>query len=130
MSTPITASLGEICRDRRSALDVSQLDAARALGISRSHYAAIESGRANPSLRLVDRIGQALGLELHLVASPAVTIVTTRIRDAVHARCSGYVARRLTSAGWVVLREVPFEDGRLRGWIDLLAYHQISRTLL
>ena len=130
MATQMRQALAGICRARRLDLDVTQRELAASLGISRSHYAAIESAQGNPTIDLVDRIGQALGLHLDLIASPDVTVLRARVRDAVHARCSGYVTRRLTAAGWLVLREVEIADGRLRGWIDIVAYDPRNRTLL
>ena len=38
--------------------------------------------------------------------------------------------RRLTAAGLECRREVAFSDGRVTGWIDLLAYEQSRRTLI
>lgn len=111
-------------------MGATQIAVACALEISRSHYAAIESGRANPSLELVARIGEVLGVRLDLVAQPIVIVSGSRIRDALHACCSGYVARRLVADGWLVRREVRIEDGRLRGWIDILAYDPTSGIVL
>lgn len=52
-------------------LDITQRELAAAVGVSRAHVAAIKSGRANPSLDLVARIADALGLELDFqVRSP------------------------------------------------------------
>ena len=50
-------------------------------------------------------------------------------RDLAHARCSGYVGRRLSTAGLEVAREVGVIDGRVRGWIDLLAFDRRSGTM-
>jgi len=130
MSTTLAARIGTIVRGRRVELDLTQLAVSGALGVSRSHYAAIETGRANASIRLVDRIAEVLGLRLDLVASPMTVVLAPVVRDAVHARCSAYVARRLMAAGWLVLREVEISDGRLRGWIDLVAFDPRTGTLL
>jgi transcriptional regulator with XRE-family HTH domain len=130
MQVSLASTIGSICRGRRAELDLTQAAVSQALGISRSYYAAIEAARANPSIALVDRIGETLGLRVGLVASPIVAITDPVVRDAVHARCSAYVMRRLQSAGWLVLREVEIADGRLRGWIDLLAFDPRTRTLL
>jgi hypothetical protein len=51
-------------------------------------------------------------------------------RDFVHARCVAYASRRLSSAGWLVDREVEVGGDRSHGWIDILAFHPGSRTLL
>jgi transcriptional regulator with XRE-family HTH domain len=70
-------------------LDITQQDLADAVGVSRPYIASIESGRANPSLAVVERIATALGLELDFVARPPTTVGRPPQRDAVHARCSG-----------------------------------------
>jgi hypothetical protein len=51
-------------------------------------------------------------------------------RDLVHAACSSYAERRLRSLGWDVEREVAIIDGRVRGWIDLLAFDHRRGILL
>jgi hypothetical protein len=40
------------------------------------------------------------------------------------------VQRRLEAAGWLVVREVRIESGRYLGWIDLLAFDPVTKTLL
>ena len=130
MSTTLAFRFATICRGRRAELDLTQAGLSHALGISRSHYATIEAGRANPSIALVERIAEILGLRLDLNAAPIVVVSGSKVRDAVHARCSAYVKRRLESAGWTVLRELEVFDGHLRGWIDLVAFDPRTRTLL
>lgn len=130
VSTPLVVSLATLCRHRRTELDITQAAVATALGISRSHYVAVEGARANPSAELMDRIAEVLGLRLHLTATPTVITLEAAVRDAVHARCLAYVIRRLAAAGWLVLRELPIEDGRYRGWIDAIAFDPRSGTLL
>lgn len=100
------------------------------VGVSRSHIAAIERGRANPSLEVIVRLATSLGLELDLNLRPPIIIGDRRQRDSVHARCSGYVDRRFRSDGWETAREVEIVDGRWRGWIDLLAFDRRTGTLI
>jgi transcriptional regulator with XRE-family HTH domain len=119
---PIRATFAAASRDTRVRLDLTQEQVATAVGITRSHYAKIERGEANPGLDLVARIADALGLELELIARPPSFAKDVRQRDLGHARCSGYVSRRLQVAGWQVAREAPIRDGRWRGWIDVLAF--------
>ncbi|HEX5014554.1 MAG TPA: helix-turn-helix domain-containing protein [Candidatus Limnocylindrales bacterium] len=126
----IAGKVGRIVRGRRVELDLTQSAVSSAVGTSRSYYAAIEAGRANPSVGFVDRLAEVLGLRLDLVAAPITIVLGPNVRDAVHARCSAYVARRLLAAGWIVLREVELVDGRLHGWIDLLAFDPRTGTLL
>jgi len=129
---PVTArmSLARACREGRLALGMSQQALAEKVGVARSHIAAIEVGRANPTLDIVVRIVTALGFEFDLRLRPPEIIGDRRQNDLVHARCSGHVDRRLRAAGFETAREVPIVDGRWRGWIDLLAFDPRTSTLL
>lgn len=118
-----------LCRDTRVMLDITQRELADAAGVSRSLIAAIEAGQANPSLDVVMRIGDALGLDLQLVGRPPVAI-GARKPNIVHARCSGYVDRRLRAVGWQTRREVEIASDRSHGWIDLLAFDPRTRVLV
>lgn len=110
-------------------LDITQQTLADAVGVSRAYVATIESGRGNPSLDLVERVAERLGIQLDLVGTRPV-VISPRQRDLVHARCSGYVDRRLRRAGWDVRREVEVVHGRHHGWVDLLAFDPRTGTLL
>jgi putative transcriptional regulator len=126
----LRVTFARLCRDTRTMLDITQRELALAVGVSRPYIAAIESGTANPSLETVERIGSSLGLDLQLVMRPPTVINGPTQRDALHARCSGYVDRRLRGAGWATQREVTIMRGRTRGWVDLLAYDPRRRILL
>ena len=110
-------------------LDITQQSLADAVGVSRAYIATIESGRANPTLDLVVRIAERLGIEVDLVAVRP-RVISPPQRDLVHARCSGYIHRRLHRAGWDVRREVEVVHGRHHGWVDLLAFDQRTGTML
>jgi putative transcriptional regulator len=127
---PLRVTLARACRDGRLALGMSQSALAAKVGIAKSYLGAIERGRANPSLDVIVRIAGALGLELELTLRSPVIVGDRRQRDAVHARCSGYVDRRLRGASWETAREVALIDGRWRGWIDLLAFDPRTGTLI
>jgi len=86
--------------------------------VSRGYIATIETGRANPTLDVVERLGHSLGVDLTLTPTIA-GVAHLRQRDLVHVRCSSAVHRRLTAAGLECRREVAFSDGRVTGWIDL-----------
>jgi transcriptional regulator with XRE-family HTH domain len=130
MTTPMRMTFARLCLDTRTMLDITQQALANAVGVSRPYIAAIETGRANPSLDLVERIADRLGIHLDLVAvRPIVTAGRSR-GDLVHARCSGYTDRRLRSDAWEVRREVEVVHGRSHGWIDLLAFDPRTGTLL
>jgi transcriptional regulator with XRE-family HTH domain len=127
---PIGSTFAHLCRDSRRRLRLTQRQLAANTRVSRASIATIESGRANPSLRVVERISDALGLDVDLVARQPIVLGGTSQRDFVHARCSGHVDRRLRGAGWSTAREVEVVHGRSHGWIDLLAYDDRTRRLL
>jgi transcriptional regulator with XRE-family HTH domain len=110
-------------------LDVTQQELAVATGVSRSHIAGIENGRVNPSIDLVWRISDRLGIEDSFAAHPPI-VVGRRSQDVVHARCSGYIDGRLRRSGYLTAREVEIATKSAHGWIDLLAYEPVTRTLV
>jgi hypothetical protein len=79
--------------------------------------------------QLVD-IATAIGARLRLVVDAPFLADRARQRDVVHARCIGFVARRLRAAGWLAATEVEIHGVRGSGWIDVLAYHPASGRLL
>jgi hypothetical protein len=89
----------------------------------------IERGAANVTVDTADRLLEALGQQVGLVAKPPF-ISRSRQVDAGHAACGGHVHRRLHSDGWEDRREVEIVFGRSHGWIDVLAYNPADRTLL
>lgn len=72
----------------------------------------------------------SLGATLVLGVEAPVLIAGPRQRDAAHAHCIAYVARRLTVDGWLVQREVQVGSPSRPGWIDILAFHPIRLVLL
>jgi transcriptional regulator with XRE-family HTH domain len=126
----IRATFGRACRETRLALDLTQQQVADASGIARSFIAKLERGGANPTLATVAAVAAALGLELELAIRRPMIVGTPRRGDLVHARCSGYVDRRLTRAGWMTAREVEIAHARTHGWIDLLAFDPRAQTVL
>jgi len=126
----IRVVFGAACRDARVGLDQSQRDLADALGIHRGHLANIEAGRTNISVDLMDRIANALGQRLELIVHSPRFISLRPVHDTVHAWCSGYAARRLSAAGWLIAREVDVSTSGIRGWIDILAFDPRTGTLV
>ena len=76
-----TRNLGEFLKARREGLGLTQRSLAQKLGVEASHVAFIESGRRKPSLKLVARIADTLGLdrqEVLLLAHPEVSVLLSR----------------------------------------------------
>ncbi len=128
---PIRVTFGRACLDIRLRLGLSLEQVAPAAGITPSYLARIERGFANPTVDTVQRVSDALGLQLFLDVRPPVFLGSPPpMRDFVHARCSAYVDRRLRAEGWSTVREVAVVDGRYRGWIDMLAFDPANNMLL
>lgn len=126
----IGVRIGALIRNGRESLGWTKTELGERTGISRQMIAAVEAAEANPSLDIVAALLDGLDIDLELVARGPVAIQGSRRHDAAHAICSAYVQRRLESAGWEVAREVPIQDGRYVGWIDLLAFHPPMGTLV
>lgn len=77
------------------------------------------------AMRLLNALDVRVELRLF-----APTAAASPVRDRAHARCVGYVARRLEDSGWLVATEVEVGDERWRGFIDVLAFHPVERVLL
>jgi transcriptional regulator with XRE-family HTH domain len=58
-----TNQLGEEVKSHREGLGLTQRSLAQKIGVEASHVAFIESGRRKPSLKLVSRLADILGLD-------------------------------------------------------------------
>ena len=61
-----TQEIGKLVRERRRILDIDQKTAAELSGVSVHTISDIESGRGNPSVKVLAAILVALGLELRI----------------------------------------------------------------
>jgi transcriptional regulator with XRE-family HTH domain len=128
--TAARREVGTMIRDLRPALGWRQRTLARRAGVSQSWVCAVErGGRPDVSFDSVDRLLVAMGATM-LVDVKAPFLSNPRQRDAVHARWSSFVARRLERAGRQVATEVEVGDDRSRGWIDVLACHPGTGLIL
>jgi len=115
----------------RVALGIGQRALARRIGRSQGYVSVVERGNvAGLSIADADVIARALGATLVFGIEAPVLLGGSRQRDAAHARCVAYVARRLAAAGWDVRREVAIGTRERPGWIDILAFNPETRVLL
>ena len=98
--------------------------------VSRSMIAVVEAGSASASFDTLDRIARALDGELIIDLRLPTVIGRADQNDAAHARCVAAARRSLERRGYVCAVEREIVDGRLRGWIDLLAFDPASGRLL
>ena len=60
----IQKQFGKLVRTRRRALDMSQEELGDKSDLNRGYISDIERGLRNPSLKVIDRVAKALGMEL------------------------------------------------------------------
>ena len=127
----LAGRLGAVIRDARILIGWTQRQLADRAGTSQPVICRIELGKTEAiDLLVAERVLVALGMRGRLELEGRHLADRRRQRDAVHARLTGFVARRLERTGWLTATEVPIGDAAPRGWIDLLAFRPIDRALL
>ena len=125
-----TTRIGRVLRGIWFHQNRSQREIARRAGVSQSVYSRAERGDVGAmTLGTLDRIPEALGAKL-LVDIRYRGELGDRLADASHALLVDLVVSVLRAAGWVVELEFGFNVYGERGSIDILAWHEITRTLL
>jgi transcriptional regulator with XRE-family HTH domain len=137
---PAVHELDAISRSVLLAIAAAIVQARRSRGWSQRRLAR-ESGASQGLISLIERcrvpelpvttavrILRSLDIPFDLRLIPPLAF--DRPRDAAHARCVAYVARRLERHGFVVATEVEIGGDRWVGAIDLLAYHPAAHVLL
>jgi transcriptional regulator with XRE-family HTH domain len=125
------AFVGRSVKAVRDALGWTQRELAAKAGVSQAYVCLIESGRVQRlTFEAADRLLLAMGARLTISVDKPFLGDRERQREPAHARCSAHVASRLRSAGWEVSTEVEIGSDRLRGWIDVIAWHPTTRWLL
>jgi len=131
-------ALGKLLKKRRAGLALSQRALAEQLGVKPSHIAYLESGKRKPSLALMGRLEEALGVsrqQIFLLAHPeAEAVVNPSIRvarpkdpaDAWHRFASD---RPFLKRHGVTRRELrAFKELSLLGYV--LSRHQFLAILM
>jgi len=58
--------IGEVIKERRNSLRINQVNLAEMAGISKNTLYKIERGQANPTVEILKKIADILGLEIKL----------------------------------------------------------------
>lgn len=129
-SVQLAGHLGVRARDERTRRRLSLREVAERAGLSVSFVHAVEHGKP-AGLAAYTAIAAALGLE------PAFDFVDPRRRpasrsaeDPVHAAMGEAIAGRLTSFGFAVALDDPFQHYQFAGRADVLAWSLEQRSLL
>ncbi|HLO34537.1 MAG TPA: helix-turn-helix transcriptional regulator [Candidatus Deferrimicrobium sp.] len=127
----LARDVGLTVHDARRALGWSQEELARRSDVSQAAVSRLEQGtRSAIRFDEIERIAIALGARIQLRFEAPFLLDRAQQRDRVHARCVGHVAKRLRASGWLVDTEVEIDGARGPGWIDVLAWHPVTRLLL
>jgi transcriptional regulator with XRE-family HTH domain len=122
---------GRFIRAARQMIGWSQRELGRRAGVTQAAISRLERGlRSGLGLEEIGRLAMALGGTIRLTFDAPYLQDRARQRDRVHARCIAYVAGCLRRSGWLVETEVEIDGRRGPGWIDVLAFHPASGTLL
>jgi transcriptional regulator with XRE-family HTH domain len=111
---------GTLIREARNSLRLTQRDLAATIGVKASHIAYIESGQRNPSLSLLRRLADTLGLNprelLFLIHPDAKQLTEEHTHDSRPGKPDGWrqfssnrallMRHRVTPAELRVLRQV------------------------
>jgi transcriptional regulator with XRE-family HTH domain len=122
--------VGRLARALRHRLGWRQVDVATRARAGHDVVSRLERGRLEGlTLRTLRRLFAAFDAEV------VITIrwrggEIERILDRRDSGLAGIVAERLGGLGWTVVPEVSFSEYGERGSIDLLAWHEATRTLL
>ena len=84
---------GRAIRVVRSAHDLSQRQLAGRIGVSPSHLSLIESGKRDPSLKVLEEIADSLAVPMHLLTLLASDVGD--VDDPKHAEQVAAVAKAL-----------------------------------
>jgi transcriptional regulator with XRE-family HTH domain len=99
-------TLGGVLKERRELMGLTQRQLAARLGVKASHVAYLENGRRRPSLSLLRRIADVLGLDketIFLLAHPEARELITH-DHADHGRRNENVWRKFLNDRAVIAR--------------------------
>lgn len=122
--------VGAVMRAMRLRRGLRQADVAVAAGVSAQTVSRLERGRLETlSLRVIRAIGRVLEVRLDLAPWSRHGDLM-RFATADHAALVEAIVRELLALGWEARVEVSFSELGERGFIDILAWHAPTRTLL
>ncbi len=117
-------TLGTVLRRQREAFALTQRELARKLGVKASHIAYLENGRRRPSLSLLSRIADTLGLDkqrLFLLAHPEARSLVTERPEAPRTERHDHAWRKFVSDRALLVRnKVTPRELRVLSKVNLL----------
>jgi transcriptional regulator with XRE-family HTH domain len=122
--------VGAILRGVRIRRGLRQVDVARAASVSTMTVSRLERGQLEElTVQAIRRVGRALEVRMDFAPWSRHGDLL-RFATAAHAALVESVIRELVRLDWDARAEVSFNHERDRGFIDILAWHAATRTLL
>lgn len=106
----IKRSIGLKIKDAREARGWSQVRLAEQANISKSLVAMIESGKANPSVKALDKVGKALSIDPAYFMEDAPGVFFDDFREHFTAKEREFLAQE-ESRSWITLSKELNEKG-------------------
>ncbi len=123
--------VGSAVANLRRTIGWTQAELGARARVSQSYVCRVERGLLSDlTFEAAERLLGAMGARLVISVDAPFLGDRQRQREPAHARSSAHVATMLRRAGWEVATEVEIGGDRSRGWIDVLAYHPLTRWLL
>jgi transcriptional regulator with XRE-family HTH domain len=126
-------TLGSVLKARRELLRLTQRELAAKLGVKASHVAYLENGRRRPSLSLLRRLADVMGLEsepIFLLAHPEAKDLIAP-RDGVPSKREGNVWRNfLKDRAMLNRHRIKPSELRILKQVNLLGHVSSPRQFL
>ncbi|MGA9722547.1 MAG: helix-turn-helix transcriptional regulator [Candidatus Binatus sp.] len=130
-------SLGRLIKQKRKELDLTQRALAKQLGVEASHVAYLESGKRKPSLTLMARLEDALGVsrqQIFLLTHPeAAAVVNPGDRIPPREQTADEWRHFVTDRAFVKRHQITRRELRAFKELSLLGYvlsrHQLLAIL-
>ncbi len=129
MSSELRLRLAALIRTARQEEGLTQRQLAAEAGVSQSAVGAVERGHGG-TLEIIERIAHALDAVPVLVLRGRPVLGRPDPSDAAHSLTVATMRRLFARAGLATATEQPVSDGRVRGWIDLLAFDEQAGRLI
>jgi len=131
MERRLAGAIATSITTERTALGWSKAELARRAGVSAAAITRIEAGSAeHVGLRAICAILEAVGVDARLFLEGPLVLTDRSQRDRVHARLCGHLAGRLAALGWETAIEVEVSEGRMHGFVDVMAFRPADRALI
>lgn len=59
--------IGEVLREAREKAGLTQMELSSKVGVTRAYYADVERGRYTPSLKVLSKLAEVLGIDLNFL---------------------------------------------------------------